>query len=521
MIEVKELLRRWQAGHGIRRTAEQTGCDRKTVRRYFEVAEECALTKEREIGEAEVHEVAQRIQARPVRPASEPRVVLAEHREQIEAWLRGSSTQRKLRLVKVHALLARRGVDVTYATLRRYAIDELGWHKPESTVRIDDGAPGDEAQIDFGKMGMITDATTGKRRALWALVVTLVVSRYMFVWPTFLQTTAACCEGLDAAWRFFGGMTRSIIPDRTKAMVKDPDALSVALVEAFLDYVQDRGLFVDPARVRHPKDKARVENQVPYVRENWFDGETFHDIEDARRRALIWSRDTAGGRVHGTTRRVPREHYEEVEKPHMRPPPDAPYDVPTYAVAKLHPDHHLNFCRALYSAPHAYLRKELRVRGDSKLVKIYFGTELIKTHPRQAPGGRSTDPNDYPPGKSEYALRDVDTLLSRARERGNHVGEFAARMLAGPLPWTRMRQVYALLALCEKYGNGRVEAVCQSALAFDVIDVTRIKKKLVSARARTETNGNVLQLPLASVAPRFARPDAAFTTKKSPTKEGA
>jgi transposase len=520
MIEVKELLRRWQAGHGIRRTAEESGCDRKTVRRYFEVAEECELTKERELDEAEIHEVAQRIQSRPVRPPSEQRTLLAAHREQIEGWLRGDTTERKLRLVKVHTLLARQGVDVTYATLRRYAIDELGWHKPESTVRVDDGAPGEEAQIDFGKMGMITDEATGKRQALWALIVTLVVSRYMFVWPTFFQTTAACCEGLDAAWAFFGGMTKSIIPDRTKAMVRDPDALSVLLVDAFLDYVQARALFVDPARVRCPKDKARVENQVPYVRENWFDGETFHGLDDARRDALIWSRDTAGGRVHGTTRRVPREHYESVEKPHMAPPPDAPYDVPTYGVAKLHPDHHLNFGRALYSAPHAYLRKQLRVRGDSKLVKIYFGTELIKTHPRQPPGGRSTDPNDYPPGKSVYALRDVNTLLARARERGHHIGGIAERVLDGPLPWARMRQVYALIALCDKYGDGRVEAVCQSALAFDVIDVTRIKKKLTSARSAAVTDGNVVQLPLPSTAARFARPDAAFTTKKSSTTEG-
>jgi transposase len=159
-------------------------------------------------------------------------------------------------------------------------------------------------------MGMTTDEATGKRRAVWALIVTLVVSRYMFVWPTFFQTTAACCEGLDAAWAFFGGMPKSIIPDRTTAMVKDPDALSVVLVEAFLDYVQARGLFVDPARVRRPRDKGRVENQVAYVRENCFDGETFHGLDDARRHALIWSSDTAGSRVHGTTRRVPREHYE-------------------------------------------------------------------------------------------------------------------------------------------------------------------------------------------------------------------
>ena len=53
--------------------------------------------------------------------------------------------------------------------------------------------------------------------------------------------------------------------------------------EAIASYIEKtRGIFVDPARVRRPKDKARVENQVPYVRESWFDGETFADLDDAR-----------------------------------------------------------------------------------------------------------------------------------------------------------------------------------------------------------------------------------------------
>jgi len=49
-----------------------------------------------------------------------------------------------------------------------------------------------------------------------------------------------------------------------KAIIKDADALNPVLVAAFLDYAQARGIFVDPARVRSPKDKPRVENQVPF-----------------------------------------------------------------------------------------------------------------------------------------------------------------------------------------------------------------------------------------------------------------
>jgi hypothetical protein len=158
------------------------------------------------------------------------------------------------------------------------------------------------------------------------------------------------------------------------------------------------------------------------------------------------------------------------------------------------------------------LRKHVRVRIDRKLVKIYFGTEVIKMHERQPPGGRSTDKTDYPPDKSIYALRDVDALRAKATERGHQVGLYADRLLGGPLPWTRMRQAYALIALCDKYGNARVEAMCQSALAFDVVSVPKIAKMLKSAAkpAHPEAGGGkVLQLPL----PRFVRPSADFQTR--------
>src|SRR6185503_21100659 len=209
------------------------------------------------------------------------------------------------------------GLEASYDTLRRFAHQELGWRKKEPTVRLEDPPPGQEAQLDFGKMGLIHDAVSGRMRVLWALIITLSFSRHQFVWPTFTQTTEAVCEGLDRAWRFFGAMIRTLVPDNTKAIIKDADALNPTLVAAFLDYVQARGIFVDPARVRSPKDKPRVENQVPFVRESWFDGETFADLDDARRHAEHWCREVAGKRVHGTTRKVPLELFESVEKAAM------------------------------------------------------------------------------------------------------------------------------------------------------------------------------------------------------------
>jgi transposase len=521
MIDVREVLRRWAAGHSNRQIALETGTGRNTVGRYIEAAMEVGIARADAVSLTDemVHQVARRVQARALPEPSEEWSSVAAHKGRIEQWL---EAKRPLRLSKIHTLLVRdHGLEASYDTLRRFARQELAWHKKEPTVRLDDPPPGQEAQLDFGKMGPMRDAVTGRMRMLWALIVTLSFSRYQFVWPTFFQTTETVCDGLDRAWRFFGAMIRTLVPDNMKAIVKDADALNPTLVAAFLDYSQARGIFVDPARIRSPKDKPRVENQVPYVRESWFDGETFADLDDARRSAEHWCRETAGQRVHGTTRKVPYELFESVEKATMLPAPAEPFDVPRWIDdAKVHPDHHVQVARALYSVPTLYLHKRVRVRADKSTVRIYFGTELIKMHPRQAPGGRSTDASDYPVGKAAYAMRSIDAVHAKAKDKGAHVGAYVERLLAGPLPWTRMRQAYALLRLCEKYGDGRVEAVCQSALAFDVVDVTRVAR-MVKAAARptaptqSKQPSKLVQLTL----PRFARPEQHFETRPASKKE--
>ncbi len=336
----------------------------------------------------------------------------------------------------MHALLVRSGVsDVTYATLRRYAMQKAGWRKKQATVRLVDPPAGQEAQIDFAEMGRVE--IDGQKRRLWILIVTLGASRYSFVWPTFSQTTHAVIEALEAAWKFFGGMPKTLVPDNTSAIVVGADPTSPKLNAVFAEYTQARGIFVDPARVRKPRDKAKVERNVTYVRDGWFAGETAcKSLADWRRSAASWCRDVAGARVHGTTRKVPRDEYLLVEKSAMLAPPTEPFDVPSFVDAKVHPDHHIQVACALYSVPTMYLGKRVRVRLDSKTVRIYLATELIPMHPRQEPGGRATDPHDYPAGNRSTRFA-TSMRWKKAQERGAHVGEYAERLLSGPLPWTR------------------------------------------------------------------------------------
>ncbi len=122
-------------------------------------------------------------------------------------------------------------------------------------------------------------------------------------------------------------------------------------------------------------------------------------------------------------------------------------------------------------------------------------------HPRQRPGGRSTDPGDLPAERTAYALRDLDHLRRLAAGHGPVVGAFAVALLDTPLPWTKMRQVYALLGLVGKWGADRVDTACASALAHEAINVGLIGRML--ERGTENTTGQP-PLPGVVVSARFA-----------------
>jgi hypothetical protein len=132
----------------------------------------------------------------------------------------------------------------------------------------------------------------------------------------------------------------------------------------------------------------------------------------------------------------------------------------------------------LYSLPRDFRRKKLRARADRSLVRFYFNGELVKTHPRQPPGGRSTDTNDFPPEQAAYAMRDSAFLMREAEAKGAAIGRFAKALLDGPLPWTRMRQCFALLGLCRRFGDERVNQTCEVALAAEMHDLHRLERML-------------------------------------------
>jgi transposase len=107
-------------------------------------------------------------------------------------------------------------------------------------VRVADGEPRDELQVDFGRMGLVFDPAVGHNRVTDALIFTAYYSRYQFVWLSHRQTTEAVIEGFEAAWAFFEGVSATVIPDNMSSIVEDPDALEPRLNQAFVEYQATR-----------------------------------------------------------------------------------------------------------------------------------------------------------------------------------------------------------------------------------------------------------------------------------------
>src|SRR3990172_7644891 len=328
VVEILDVLRRRRAGDGFRPIARSTGMDRNTVRKYIRLAENNGFTRD---SDADLEEIAYAVFREiyvedKADDASNRDSILLPHKERIVQWMDGQG----LTLTKVHIKLLRNGVKTSYSSLYRFAQEHIGACGGKGTVRMAETEPGEVAEVDFGRLGYLFDKAVGRMRLLYALVVTLLFSRYQYVHITHKQGLPALIGGIEEAWEFFGGVTRRLVIDNMKAAVVKSDRYEPIFNRTFLEYSQYQGFIIDPAVAHHPQGKATVERQIPYVRGNFFKGEEFIDIEHVQREAVQWCMMAAGMRIHGTTRKRPRVVFEEKEQALLLPLREGRFDVPPW-----------------------------------------------------------------------------------------------------------------------------------------------------------------------------------------------
>jgi hypothetical protein len=228
-------------------------------------------------------------------------------------------------------------------------------------------------------------------------------------------------------------------------------------------------------------EKGKVEQGgVHYVKRNALAGRDFRDLHDGNRHLLRWSLETAGRRVHGTTKQIPLEIFDQVERAALHPLPVTPWELTEWKRAKLHPDCHVVFAGAYYSGPHRLIGQRLWVRATDVKVELYQDYALVAMHRRARPGQRRTLTAHLPPDKVHFLLQTPTWCQTRAAEIGPACLSFIEALL-GDRPLDRLRSAQGVLRLGQRHGAARLEAACARALAVGEYRYHTVKTILAHA----------------------------------------
>lgn len=474
MLEFDEVFFRYQKGHTISQIARAVGQSRDTVRKYLGWAQAAGLTVGDDAAQRAQAAAAVRARLAPAGSSGtgEAQKLLAPHAERIRSLL----TDPDMTIKQVWRLLRedKPPILVSYPSVKRFVHDQVTPAVVRTTVRLETPA-GRQAQVDFGRVHL---RLGGEHRRLWVFVMTLAYSRHRFVRFVERQDLATWIDCHVRAFAFFDGVPETVLVDNLKAGVVRPDLYDPTINRAYAELERHYGFAVDPARVATPQHKGKVERAMPTVRQQLVAGRDYSDLATANEAALRWCRDTVGREPHGTTHEAPVVRFERDERATLKPLPPTAFECPTWAEAKIHPDHHLVFAKSYYSVPTRFVGKTVWVRATARLVEVYLDGTRIKTHPRATRRGTwATDETDYPEAARAYLMAHPQYCRKKAAELGAHAGRFVDVLLADHAI-RNLRKAQAVLRLGEKYGAERLDEACEYLLSFDTTEFHRLRRVL-------------------------------------------
>ena len=412
------------------------------------------------------------------------------------------------------------GLETSVASLRRYVRAHLSEKARREDVVVwrPEVAAGDEAQVDYGYMGIWLDPVSGRRRRVWAFSMVLSHSRYLFVRPVLTMDQQAWVECHVAAFEFFAGVPRRLVPDNLRTGVQKADLYDPKLNRAYSELADHYGFLIDPARARHPKDKPRIEANQRYIRSSFFTGREFSDLDVMTKEATRWCEEVAGRRTpRALEGRTPREVFGAVEAGALLALPVVPFELARWYRPAVGPDAHAKVGRCLYSVPYRLIGKRLDARETYLLVQFFLDGELVKTHPHQA-GGRRTDWADLPEERVGFYMRTPRWCEMQAASVGPATEALVSELLSENVLY-RLRQAQGVLRLIERYGESRLEAACRRALSFGDPSYRTVKGILAASTENDETAEQAL--PGLEIAPGWLRGREAFLDEKSDARDEA
>jgi len=328
---------------------------------------------------------------------------------------------------------------------------------------------GEKMFVDYAGMTVpVFDADKGSWQEAQIFAAALGASNYTYAEATWTQTLADWIAAHCRAFTFFGGVTEVLVPDNTKTGVKHACFYEPDINPTYLNMARHYGTVVIPARVRKPKDKAKVESAVQIV-ERWIlaplRNHTFFSLGQLNEsiRALL---DKLNCRPFQKLPGSRQSLFEDLERPALKPLPQQPYQFAEWKKARVNIDYHIEVGRHYYSVPHPLIRKQLDVRITDTAIECFYKNKSVATHIRSHRKGRHTTVKEHmPPSHQKWADWTPDRFIRWAEKIGPNTSRFIDKLLLlRPHPQQAFRSAMGILRLAKDYGNQRLEAACSRAL---------------------------------------------------------
>ena len=441
------IMTLWERHKNKTKIAELTGHDWKTVAKVIKVVESGGKY-----------------------PTQKPHPrILDPHKEQILEWM-----EEGLNGVRIFELLRSMGAKVSYSTVKDYLVHIR--KKDEIFVRIET-EPGEEAQVDFGYVGL-TPLSNRRKRKTWVFNMRLSYSRLDYYEKVYDQRVETFIQCHINAFKYFGGIPKYIKIDNLKAAILEANFYEPVYQQLYKNFADQHGFKPIPCRVRRPNDKGKVESGIKYVKSNFFSGRRFKDEKDLSYRLRNWLEKTCNQRVHGTTRKIPREVFESQEKNKLKPLPLEEFKMANVSSRKVYHDCHIYVEYNYYSVPFEYVGKEVDIELTENLLKVFYQGKEIALHPRQKERGKfCANMSHYPKYKRFTETEYQEKYQAKMKEIGSY-GEQLFFLIVQEQPKEWGRTVQGILSLPKDYPKEIVDLACRRAIVFKVFKYQIIKNIL-------------------------------------------
>ena len=392
---------------------------------------------------------------------------------EIEDWIAQGITS----IVIHRTLIKKHRFKGSYCSVIRFVSKLKAHHKIKHASCVLEFAPGEAAQVDFGKGRDLIDSD-GVIQKTWIFLMTLCFSRHQYAEIILHQDVETWLGCHKRAFEFFGGVPKKIIIDNAKCGIIKACYHDPVVQRAYAEFAEGYQFIISPCAPRDPKKKGIVESGIKYIKINFLPLQDFQTPGEGNQLLRAWILEDAGNRIHGTTHKKPLTLFMEIERHLLTPLPHNPPELATWAKVKVHGDCHVQYQNNRYSVPYQQVHQSLWLRASETTVRIYLNHDCIAIHARlKGLRMRSTKQDHLPPNAQAYLMRDPVWCREQAEGVGVHCLRlievlFADRVL------DRLRAAQGIIGLGKTYGKERLNLACRRALHFSSCTYQSVKQIL-------------------------------------------